>query len=70
MEARKEQQMYAAAVAKAKEIGADGIILIKDEIKMELVDVPRNIDNRQATDAVEKQFKFLVFLAVKYVEKE
>ena len=70
MESRKEEQMYAAAIAKAKEVGADGLILVKDEVKMELVDVPRNIDNRQATDAMEKQFKILVFLAIKYVEQE
>ena len=68
MEAHKEEQMYAAVIAKAKEIGADGIFLIKDEVVMELVQVPRNIDNRQATDAMEKELKHLVFLAVRYVD--
>jgi len=70
MEARKEAEMYAAAIAKAKEIGADGLILTKDEMFMELVQVPRSIDNRQGTDAMEKEFTHLVFLAIKYVEKE
>jgi len=70
MEARRENEMYAAVIAKAKEIGADGIILLKDEVVMELVQVPRNIDNRQGTDAIEKEFKRLVFLAIKYVEKQ
>ncbi len=70
MEARKENEMYAAVIAKAKEIGADGIILLKDEMVMELVQVPRNIDNRQGTDAMEKEFKRLVFLAIKYVDKQ
>jgi len=68
MEAHKEEQMYAAVIAKAKEIGADGIILTKDEVVMELVQVPRNIDNRQATDAMEKELKHLVFLAIRYVD--
>lgn len=70
MEAHKEDAMYAAVIAKAKEVGADGIILIKDEMVMELVQVPRSIDNRQGTDAMEKEFKHLVFLAIKYVDKE
>ena len=70
MEAHKEDAMYAAVIAKAKEIGADGIILLKDEIVMELVQVPRNIDNRQGTDAIEKEFKHLVFTAIKYSDKE
>ena len=70
MEAHKEDAMYAAVIAKAKEIGADGIILIKDEMLMELVQVPRNIDNRQGTDAIEKEFKHLVFLAIRYTEKK
>ena len=70
MEAHKEEQMYAAVITKAKEIGADGLILVKDEVKMELVQVPRSIDNRQGTDAMEKEIKILVFLAIKYVTKE
>ncbi|MFC2165275.1 hypothetical protein ACFLT2_09795 [Acidobacteriota bacterium] len=70
MEANKEDAMYAAVIAKAKEIGADGIILIKDEMVMELVQVPQNIDNRQGTDAMEKEYKRLVFLAIKYVDKQ
>ncbi len=70
LEAHKEDQIYAAVIAKAKEIGADGIILIKSEIIMELVQVPRSIDNRQGTDAMEKEFKLLVFKAIKYVEKK
>jgi len=70
MEAHKEDAMYAAVIAKAKEIGADGIILLTDEMVMELVQVPRNIDNRQGTDAIEKEFKHLVFTAIKYSDKE
>jgi len=70
MQANKEDEMYAAVIAKAKEIGADGIILLKDEMQMELVQVPRNIDNRQGTDAMEKEIKHLVFLAIKYAAKD
>lgn len=70
MEAHKEDAMYAAVVAKAKEIGADAIILLKDEVVMELVQVPRDIDNRQGTDAIEKEFKHLVFTAIIYSDKQ
>jgi PBP1b-binding outer membrane lipoprotein LpoB len=70
MEAHKEDAMYAAVIAKAKQIGADGIILIKDEMLMELVQVPRSIDNRQGTDAMEKEFKHLVFTAIRYVDQK
>jgi hypothetical protein len=70
MAAHKQKAMYAAVVAKAKEIGADGVMLIKDEMKIELVATPRSIDNRQGTDAMEKEIRQLVFLAIKYVDKE
>ncbi|MBN1223189.1 MAG: hypothetical protein JXB23_08055 [Candidatus Aminicenantes bacterium] len=68
-EAAEESEMYAMVIAKAKTVGADAVILIKDEKKMELVQMPgQSIDHREATDAREKEFKLLVFLAVKYSE--
>jgi len=70
-EIEKESELYKMVIAKAKAIGADGIILVKDEKKMELVQMPgQSIDRREATDAREKEFKLLVFLAVKYSDKQ
>lgn len=63
--------MYEMVIAKAKAIGADAIVLVKDEKKVELVQMPgHSIDQRSATDAREKEFKLLVFLAVKYSDKQ
>lgn len=62
----KENELYELAIKKAKEIGADGIILISEKQDTELVDMLKE----EEIMGVQVPLKQLIFMAIKYVEKK
>lgn len=64
--AEKESKIYELAIKKAKEVGADGIILISEETQQGYIQLLKDT----ITPGGEEVLKRLIFVAIKYVEKK
>ncbi|UCC40142.1 MAG: hypothetical protein JSV96_01405 [Candidatus Aminicenantes bacterium] len=65
-QAEKENKVYELAIKKAKEVGADGIILVSDETSHEYVQLLKDT----ITSSGDVVIKRMIFIAIKYVEKK
>jgi len=64
--AEKESKMYELAIKKAKEVGADGIVLISQETQKDYIHLLRDT----ITPGAEVVMKRMTFIAIKYVSKK
>jgi hypothetical protein len=64
--AEKENEIYELAVEKAKEVGADGIVLISQETQKDYIHLLKDT----ITESAEVVMKRMIFIAIKYVEKK
>lgn len=64
--AEKENKIFELAIKKAKEVGADGIVLISQETQSDYIHLLKDT----LTPGAEVVVKRLIFIAIKYVEKK
>lgn len=64
--AEKESKIFELAIKKAKEVGADGIVLISQETQSDYIHLLKDT----LTPGAEVVVKRLIFIAIKYVEKK